>query len=204
MESVLDFQVILKSTKDIIASIPNPLDTTTISKLMLILGNLLQLEEKLLNQVDANKEVMEVLDAVIFHFIHSSSHTTASANGKYIAFALKKFRSRSVTFSTRSLRHKANITLLYENQVGATSWLKLSKENFEEGEESVLFYEMMTNHAMPTLTNQTRVTNILSAKILTNKKTFQKLEHPVEIKFDVGQLSGVNVSCRFWDVENGK
>lgn len=171
---------------------------------MLIVGNLLQLEENFLKSVNAEDEIMKVMDAIVFHFSHSSSHTSLSVGGKYIAFALKKVSSRSVTFATKSLSNKENISLLYENQVGARSWLKLPQSTFDGITENVLFHQMVANHAMPTLSNQTLVSNILTVKILTDEKTFDSLEEPVEIKFDVGILNGVNVSCRYWDTEKGK
>ena len=170
---------------------------------MLIIGNLLQLEKNFLKRVDAGEEVTKVLDAIVYHFLHSPSHTSVSVDGKYIAFALKKVSSRSVTFATKSVSKKGNISLLYENQVGAKSWLKLPQSTFDGMTESVLFYEMVANHAMPTLSNQSLVSNILSAKILTDKKSFENLNEPVQIKFDVGKLDGVNISCRFWDEEKG-
>ena len=169
---------------------------------MLIIGNLLQLEENFLKDVNAEDEIMKVIDAIVYHFTHSSSHTSLSVGGKYIAFALKKVSLRSVTFATKSISKKGNISLLYENQVGAKSWLKLPQKTFKGMTENVLFYQMVANNAMPTLSNQTLVSNILTAKILADKK-FDNLEEPVQIKFDDGKLTGVNVSCRFWNTEKG-
>ena len=95
---------------------------------MLIIGNLLQLEGNFLKDVNAEDEIMKVIDAIVYHFTHSSSHTSLSVGGKYIAFALKKVSLRSVTFATKSISKKGNISLLYENQVIKTYNLLTRKD----------------------------------------------------------------------------
>ena len=71
-------------------------------------------------------------------------------------------------------------------------------------QSSVLFYEMGPTNLMPTLPNQTFASNILSAKVVSTNQKFVNLSEPIEIHFDVGRLSGVNVTCQYWDEESGK
>ncbi|XP_066914529.1 adhesion G-protein coupled receptor G4-like [Clytia hemisphaerica] len=204
VQSALDFSVIVKTIHSVLGVSTQALHTETVSKVLLVLGNLLQLDNELLQEVDSYKEMLKVFDSIAYNFIHTTSRTTLSVNGKFIALSLRKVRSRQITFATTSAL-SGNISMLYENQVGAMNSVTLPQSVFDglPGEETVLFHEMVPTEAMPTLSNETMVSNIISVRVLTEQKKFDQLKDPIKLTFHVGPLKHVNVSCAFWDIQNG-
>lgn len=179
----------------------------TLSKIIVILGNVIQSKSEFLYTTGTYQKFTGIFTSISVLFVQSI-RSSISVDGSHIAIALRRIKtSRSVTFATKTNNRHGNISVLYENQAGAESWLKLPGTVFAgntQVQSSVLFYEMGPTNLMPSLPNQTIVSNILSAKVVATSRQFEDLSEPIEIHFDVGRLTGVNVTCQYWDEKSGK